>query len=398
MTKQHSRINPVKSTPARVVAGGAVGALAIGGVVAAGAEKDVTVDYNGETIALSTYANDVEGALGKAGVEVADGDLVYPAPSEAVANGDTITVQTAKPVAVVVDGQEQELSSTASTVSELIGEMGSIPAAAQVSADGETPITEGMTIDVTSPRIVTINDGGQVSFTEIAAATVGDALKARGVTIDSFDRVTPSLDAPLERGTEITIERVDVRNVTDREVIEAPVNYVDDPEAEAGTERVVEEGVDGERRVVTRTTFVNGEEAGSEVISEDEIRAATPTTIARGTKTAVSEASEADSGAVDSAESDTGNTGAAAPAVANGGVWDSIAQCESGGDWSINTGNGFAGGLQFHPQTWAAYGGTAYAPTADQATREQQIAVAEKVQAAQGWGAWPACTASLGIR
>ena len=78
--------------------------------------------------------------------------------------------------------------------------------------------------------------------------------------------------------------------------------------------------------------------------------------------------------------------------------WDKLAQCESGGNWAINTGNGYQGGLQFSPSTWAGYGGTEYAATADQATREQQIAVAERVQAAQGWGAWPACTARLGIR
>ena len=78
--------------------------------------------------------------------------------------------------------------------------------------------------------------------------------------------------------------------------------------------------------------------------------------------------------------------------------WDRLAQCESGGNWAINTGNGFNGGLQFTPSTWAAFGGTAYAPQAYMATREQQIAVAERVQASQGWGAWPACTASLGIR
>lgn len=79
-------------------------------------------------------------------------------------------------------------------------------------------------------------------------------------------------------------------------------------------------------------------------------------------------------------------------------VWDSLAQCESGGNWSINNGNGYHGGLQFHPQTWNGYGGQQYAPYAYQATREQQIAVAEKVQAGQGWGAWPACTSKLGIR
>ncbi|MDN0195890.1 transglycosylase family protein [Streptomyces sp. S.PNR 29] len=83
-------------------------------------------------------------------------------------------------------------------------------------------------------------------------------------------------------------------------------------------------------------------------------------------------------------------------AAADSGVWDRIAQCESGGNWHINTGNGYYGGLQFSASTWRAYGGTAYAPTADQASKAQQIAVATKVQRAQGWGAWPTCSARAG--
>jgi LysM repeat protein len=75
----------------------------------------------------------------------------------------------------------------------------------------------------------------------------------------------------------------------------------------------------------------------------------------------------------------------------SGTNWDAIAQCESGGNWGINTGNGFSGGLQFTPGTWAAYGGKQYAGSAHQASRAQQIAVAEKVKAGQGIGAWPVC-------
>ncbi|GAA4259506.1 transglycosylase family protein [Dietzia aurantiaca] len=77
--------------------------------------------------------------------------------------------------------------------------------------------------------------------------------------------------------------------------------------------------------------------------------------------------------------------------------WDRLAQCESGGNWGINTGNGYHGGLQFSQGTWAAYGGTQFAPTANQASREQQIAIAEKTLAGQGWGAWPACSSKLGL-
>lgn len=85
----------------------------------------------------------------------------------------------------------------------------------------------------------------------------------------------------------------------------------------------------------------------------------------------------------------------ASPANASTHDWSGVAQCESGGNWSINTGNGYYGGLQFSQGTWAAYGGTAYAPRADLASAAQQIAVAEKVLAGQGVGAWPVCGKNL---
>ena len=77
--------------------------------------------------------------------------------------------------------------------------------------------------------------------------------------------------------------------------------------------------------------------------------------------------------------------------------WDRLAECESGGDWSINTGNGYSGGLQFSPSTWSGHGGDEFAPSADQATREEQIVVAERILASQGWGAWPSCSAQAGL-
>jgi nucleoid-associated protein YgaU len=79
-------------------------------------------------------------------------------------------------------------------------------------------------------------------------------------------------------------------------------------------------------------------------------------------------------------------------------TWDRVAACESGGNWSANTGNGYYGGLQFSPHTWAAYGGARYASRADLASRGQQIAVAEAVLANQGPGAWPVCSVRAGLR
>ena len=90
-----------------------------------------------------------------------------------------------------------------------------------------------------------------------------------------------------------------------------------------------------------------------------------------------------------------GSTSTPSASVASGSVWDRLAQCESGGNWSINTGNGYYGGLQFSLSTWRAYGGSGYP---HQNSRAQQIAIGQKLQAAAGWGQWPACSAKLGLR
>ncbi|MCG7259965.1 transglycosylase family protein [Corynebacterium aurimucosum] len=378
--KQIKRINNSRSLPLRMATGGVLGTLAVGGVVAVSTQKDITLDVNGETTQLATFAGDVNAALEAAGVNVGGEDVVYPALSEQVADGDSITVRTAKPVAVTIDGVEKQLSSTDLTVSDLLGGLDGIVPGAAITSGSKTveedeTVTEGMNLEVVSPKIVKLTDGGSVSYASVAAKTVGDVLKARGITVGKDDRVSPALDTPVKAGTAITVDRVEISEEEKTEDFDAPANYVDDPELEEGTEEVREEGTPGSRAVTRKIVKVNGKEESNEIIKEDVRREAVAAVIARGTKPK-----------------------STAPAVADGSVWDSIAQCEATGNWAINTGNGFSGGLQFTPSTWAAFGGTEYAPEAWQASREQQIAVAEKVQAAQGWGAWPACTAKLGLR
>ena len=398
---QIKRLNNTRSIPLRVATGGVVGALAVGGVVAATSQKDITVDYNGDEIQLATFSSDVKGALESADLEVSDKDLVDPAPSEPVDKGDTITVRTAKPVAVSIDGEEKNFDSTALTVEDLVKSLDKVQPGSAVTADGkkldaDERVADGMNLDVVSPKIVAINNGGKTTYTQIAAKTVGDVLKERGIKLGADDKVSPGENTPLKNGQTITVDKFTEDEVKETESFDAEPHYVDDPELAEGTEEVREEGTPGEKEITYTVKSRNCEEFSREVKDEKELKPATPATIARGTKPAEENSAAGKAGAGDSAQS--GNTGAAAPAVANGGVWDSIAQCESGGDWSINTGNGYSGGLQFDPGTWVAHGGTQYAPDASQATREQQIAVAEKIQASQGWGAWPACTSKLGIR
>lgn len=382
MSRQTKRLNSKHSHAKQIAVSTVAGAVLVGGAgTAVAAQKQVTIEVNGAAQDVRTYAGDVAGALKSAGVEVAPADLVYPAPGEAVASGETITVRTAKPVAVVVDGVAQQITSTAGTVGELMDEAGFATASA-TDVEREAPVTEGMNLDVTTPKIVALRDGGNLTYISAPAKTVGDLLKARGVTFDSNDRLSLPLDAPVEEGMEIVLDRVDVAQRAETVEVEAPVEYIDDDQKDEGTEELIEQGAPGEKKVFHRTVTVNGVVESEGPAGEREVRKPKAAKVVRGTKPV----------------ENAGNTGLAAPAVANGSVWDALASCESGGNWAINTGNGYHGGLQFNAGTWAAYGGTAYAPTADQATREQQIAIAEKTQAAQGWGAWPACSASLGLR
>ena len=92
-----------------------------------------------------------------------------------------------------------------------------------------------------------------------------------------------------------------------------------------------------------------------------------------------------------------GGAAIAQPATAATTVWDRVAACESGGNWSINTGNGFYGGLQFSYSTWKGFGGQRYASTANRATKAQQIEIAQKVLKTQGPGAWPVCSRRAGL-
>ncbi|AFH90507.1 Resuscitation-promoting factor Rpf2 [Corynebacterium pseudotuberculosis] len=381
-TRQKSRINRVnssKSIPLRLATGGVLASLAVGGVAVTQVKKDITVDVNGEQLTLATMSGTVEEALAKAGVTVGDKDIVYPGLTEKISNQDTIKVRTSKQVSVTIDGVEKNLTTNATTVEELFTQLDGLNAtlsSAALNLDKDSKIPrEGLSLDVVTPKIISVTEAGKTVFTQIAAATVKDVLAERGIKVDQDDIVTPALDAPVTKNMDVKIDRVDVQEVVANEPFGEPAHYVEDAELPEGEEAEVSAGTPGERTVTRKVTKVNGEETANEVIDEKVITPAVAATVKRGTKKAAS-----------------------APAVADGSVWDQLAQCESTGNWAINTGNGFSGGLQFTDSTWAGFGGTAYAPRAHLATREQQIAIAQKVQASQGWGAWPACTSKLGLR
>lgn len=118
--------------------------------------------------------------------------------------------------------------------------------------------------------------------------------------------------------------------------------------------------------------------------------------IEHSTHAAERRAAEREAAAAEDRWGGSSSDGSVSSATTHSSSWDRLARCESTNNWAANTGNGYKGGLQFNDATWRAYGGSRYAHSADKASREEQIAVAKKVQQRQGWGAWPGCSHKLG--
>ena len=368
-----NRLNNKATTTKRVATGGLLVALVAGGGTAAAAQKSVTVDVDGEIQQVSTIFGDDARILDKAGVEVADGDQVIRQGE--IADGGKLVYRSGKPVSLTIDGKTTNTTTTALTVDELIESLPQVTAVDSVKAPSSKIPAEGIELDIVTAKDIVLNDSGREGRLQMAVATVADVLEQRGIVLGEGETVTPAPETPVAEGMRIDVSRFIEQVVTEDVEIPSPEEIIEDPEL-YDDERIVEtQGAAGTKLMQVKVLSRDGQELSREVLEEEEKLAPTVTTIRQGTKPRPG----------------------AAPAVANGSVWDALAQCESGGDWSIDTGNGYSGGLQFHPQTWTAHGGGQYAPTAGQASREQQIAVAEKVQASQGWGAWPACSASLGL-
>ncbi|MDH6283417.1 resuscitation-promoting factor [Prescottella agglutinans] len=370
-----ARINTARSSLLYVVIAALFATLLVGGGLVVSQHKTVTLDVDGEAISLSTLRSQVGSVLDSAGYPVGEHDVVAPSADAKLSDGDTVVLRRGREIALTVDGERRTVWTTALTVDDAMRQL-DLAGDAYVSASrGHRIPLDGMEFDVVNAKSVKVSDGGAPPVdARVAAPTVGEFLAVTNTSLEQADTVTPAPETPLTDGLEIVVTRNRTETRTETHPIPAPERRVDDPELEQGKTTVENPGAPGERTVTASVTTVNGAETHRQELSSSVVREAAPAVVRVGTKAKPS-----------------------APSVANGSVWDSIAHCEATGNWSINSGNGYYGGLQFNQSTWAAYGGTQYAPRADLATREQQIAVAEKVQAAQGWGAWPGCTSKLGL-
>ena len=354
--------------------------LVLGLVAFVGAAKTVVLTVDGESQEVQTFGGTVADVLNKADVAVTAADRVAPEPGTALTDGTAIEVTRARTVDVTLDGNGTTVHTTGRTVGDLLSEL-RVSAQSAVSASMDTSLA-GLDggISISTPKTVFLTVDGKTHERSTTAGTVRDLLKESGVSLGATDRVSAPRSAALVDGMGLKVTRVSAPvQETVTEAVPFTSTESEDPGMFEGDKKVTTPGVNGERAKVFSVTVVDGREVGRTLISESVAREPVAEVVAKGTKkrpTAAAASGEA-------------------PAS---GTWAALAQCESGGNWHINNGNGYYGGLQFSSSSWLGAGGGAYAPVASEATPEQQIAVAEKLRANGGWGHWPSCASKLGLR
>ena len=362
-------------------------ALVAGLMTFAGANKSISLTVDGTASSVSTFGGSVAQVLDKAHVTVGPKDSVTPALDTQVEKGTAITVDTAKDVTVNLDGAERTVTTTSNKISGLISQLG-IAANARISEPADALLASASDISIITPKQVTVVADGKRAVKTTTAQTVSDVLGESGIKVAAADRVSAPAVANVVENMVIKVSRVN-NSGTASETSQLPfqTEQTVDPAMFKDQKKTVRAGVDGTLETTFRTVSVDGNvvnrsESGTKILSAP---VSAQVTIGGKDRPAPKPAAAPKPATAPAAPA---NTGAKAPAVANEAMWDRIAQCESGGNWSINTGNGYYGGLQFDIQTWLGAGGGAYAPNASLATKAQQIAIANKIYAERGLSPW----------
>ncbi len=370
VTKLHESRSPIL----RVLVAALLLTLIFAGGYAVVAHKTVTLAVDGTPLTVTTMKTRVIDVVRENGFEVTDRDDLFPAADQSVQDAETIVLKRSRPVEVSLDGQNsKQMWTTASTVDEALAQLRMTDTAPAAASRGSRVPLEGMALPVVSAKTVQINDGGVVDTVHLAAPNVAGLLAAAGVPLEQSDQVVPAASSPVIAGMQIQVTRIRMEKVTQQLPLEPNAQRIEDVSMNMSRQVVEDPGTPGLQDVTFAVAKVNGVETGRLPVANVVLTPARDSVLRVGAK-----------------------PGTEVPPVNNGLIWDALARCESGNNWAINTGNGFFGGVQFDQNTWERQGGLRYAPRADLATREEQIAIAEITRARQGWGAWPVCSGRAG--
>lgn len=379
MISRNAKILAAAGT-AVVLTGGAVGAAQL--------DKAVNLSVDGTASSAHVFGSTVGDVLDSQGITVKPGDVVVPAADAPISDGDTVTVKYARLLKLTVDGRTRELRTTETTVDGALLALGLRGEGARLSVSRSQTIgRQGLAISVVTPKAVTVTADGKKTTKTVAAATVGEALTQLGVRVGKADKVNPPATTRLTSGAAVTVQRVAVRDKKVNRAISFNTTKKSTSTLFTDETKVSRAGVTGNRQVTVRITLVDGKVVSTRTIGSTVTKAPVDRILLVGTKDRPAPAPATTSAPSAPSTPTTGSSGAGLN-LARAAMWDRIAQCESGGNWHINTGNGYYGGLQFLTSTWLGVGGGDFAPRADLASREQQITVANRLYAQSGTSPW----------
>ncbi|MEX2561965.1 MAG: ubiquitin-like domain-containing protein [Nitriliruptoraceae bacterium] len=342
----------------------------------------VQVRVDGDVVGVHTYAATVGEVIERLAIDVGDRDVIEPGIDTRLADDMVIDVHRAITVDVHVDGAlvHRVVAPVASIGAVLeqagLGQMREIEA--RVSATFNAPVQDGGQVDVWLPREVTLTIDGDEHSLSTYARDIEQLLDEQDIELGPHDRISHALDMPLSSVSDVVVARIQVDQEIEEVVISHPVVREQSTEVWRGTIRVVQEGRDGVRYDRYRVVEVDGVQTERELISQQVAIEPQPRIVLVGSH-------------ID---------------------WDALARCESGGNWSIDAHGHldaysdarYYGGLQFNHRSWRAAGGLQYSYWPHEASREQQIATAERLfelrrtWGLDPWSGWPACSRRLGIR
>lgn len=330
--------------------------------------KPVTLVVDGQSHKITTAAGSVKDALKGAGYELTSHDIVAPAATSKIKSNEQIVLKRGRLLHLNIDGVAKDVWTTAPTVSDALAALGySQSDFVSVSRSKRLPL-DPTSLTLRAPKSITVVHDHTTAKTVTTDPTVGAVLTDLNITLGKLDRVSPAVTAPVTSDLKITVVRVVLKRETVRHSTDYSVVKHSDSSMYTDEVKVTTNGVEGSEDVTYNDEYIDGKLAHRITVSTHVISSPKSKVETVGTKHRP------------------------VPTVSSSGLnWAGVANCESGGNWHINTGNGFYGGLQFDYGTWLSNGGGAYAPRADLASESEQIAVATRVYNARGSSPWPVC-------
>jgi len=358
-----------------VAAAGTIGLVAIGGGTAAAMAKHVTITVDGEQREITTLAGSVQGALSSAGLQTGAHDVLAPAADTQIADGAQIALERSRLLTLTINGQQQDVWTTADTIDEALRQLGQDPSTLALSADRsrEIPLA-GLTVTANDLHTVSLSDAGAAAVSvQTGALTVADLLAAQNITLAATDTVTPDVTTAVTEGLQVTVTRVAVTTLTESVDVPPTDQQVDDPALDKGTTVVAVAGTPGKQEVVTQVTTTNGVETARQEVSRTTVTEPTPNQVHIGSKSTL----------------DVQGSRVFFHDTEFGVNWDGLAYCESTNNpHAVNNPAGYLstyGLFQFDLPTWQSVGGSG---NPGDASPEEQLVRAKLLYQSRGLEPW----------